>query len=220
MPLAAAVEALKHLRNVVFEQKTVLLEALFPPNLISAAAVFLRAGFSYLTDLQYLTCEIDRFRETHTFPEFPFLSYNTSRHDFFARTVARTYAQTFDCPELTGLRGMDDVLAGHRAAGEFAEHLWVVAGSESEPLGVLLLARLKAVNSLEIVYLGVVPEARRRGVGGVLLSKAAELARRESVTSLTLAVDRRNGPARRLYGRHGFREFAVRSAWIATARQL
>jgi GNAT superfamily N-acetyltransferase len=51
--------------------------------------------------------------------------------------------------------------------------------------------------------MGVVAEARGRGIGGALLD--ALLAREQGFRALSLAVDRQN-PARRLYERKGFRD--------------
>jgi ribosomal protein S18 acetylase RimI-like enzyme len=53
--------------------------------------------------------------------------------------------------------------------------------------------------------IGVVVEARGRGIGSALLDALLGLAREHGFRALSLAVDRQN-PARRLYERKGFRE--------------
>ena len=53
--------------------------------------------------------------------------------------------------------------------------------------------------------MGVVAEARGRGIGGTLLDALLALAREQGFRALSLAVDRQN-PAHRLYQRKGFRE--------------
>ena len=53
--------------------------------------------------------------------------------------------------------------------------------------------------------MGVVPEARGRGIGGALLDALLAVARDQGFRALSLAVDRQN-PAHRLYERKGFRE--------------
>ncbi|RKE18744.1 GNAT family N-acetyltransferase [Streptomyces sp. TLI_171] len=57
--------------------------------------------------------------------------------------------------------------------------------------------------------LGVLPEARGRGIGDALLLAACEAARAAGARRLTLRVLGHNAPARRLYERNGFQVFGV-----------
>jgi GNAT superfamily N-acetyltransferase len=56
--------------------------------------------------------------------------------------------------------------------------------------------------------IGVVAEARGRGIGGALLEALLARARDQGFRALSLAVDRQN-PARRLYERKGFRDAGI-----------
>ena len=56
----------------------------------------------------------------------------------------------------------------------------------------------------DVSYVGVVPAARRRGVGAELVVKALWEAKAAGILQVSLAVDARNEPARRLYRRLGF----------------
>lgn len=56
--------------------------------------------------------------------------------------------------------------------------------------------------------IGVIEEARGRGVGGKLLDALMQAAREESYSRLSLSVDREN-PALALYQRHGFRDAGI-----------
>ena len=88
-----------------------------------------------------------------------------------------------------------------------------------EPAGYLLLTPCPELESLELVYLGLGPSLRRRGVASALLSRGvASVAdkRVRGLRSLTCAVDTRNTPALRLYARHGFIEYDRREVWLAT----
>ena len=53
--------------------------------------------------------------------------------------------------------------------------------------------------------IGVAPGWRGRGIGGRLLDSLLDLARQRRIGAISLSVERAN-PARRLYGRRGFRE--------------
>jgi GNAT superfamily N-acetyltransferase len=125
--------------------------------------------------------------------------------------------ESLDCPELTGLRPIAEVLAGHRATGLFDSSLWWVARRGEEPVGVMLLNRIPDVEALEVVYMGVAQAARGTGVADGLLDQAVAAAKQAGASTLALAVDQRNTPARRLYTRWGFTETGARDAWIATS---
>ena len=66
---------------------------------------------------------------------------------------------------------------------------------------------------LEIVYLGVVPEARGQGLGQAIVQFAVSGARSER-RPIVLAVDSRNHVAQRIYSRWGFVELTVQSVHI------
>jgi ribosomal protein S18 acetylase RimI-like enzyme len=57
--------------------------------------------------------------------------------------------------------------------------------------------------------IGVAAEARGRGIGGALLDALLALAREHGFRALSLAVDRQNPAARRLYERKGFRDAGI-----------
>ncbi|MFE7621024.1 GNAT family N-acetyltransferase, partial [Streptomyces sp. NPDC057496] len=67
-----------------------------------------------------------------------------------------------------------------------------------EPLGFV------SVDGAELEHLYLRPDARRRGIGSLLLDRA----RRSSAGELTLYVFRRNTDARAFYERHGFTAIA------------
>ncbi len=118
----------------------------------------------------------------------------------FRAVMQATYEGSLDMPELEGTRSLKDILEGHRAAGRLlAQHWWLgrIPG-EREAVAVLLMAEVPGRESWEVVYLGLTPRARGRGLGRASLSYALELAR-PHVTRLELAVDLRNAPAVQLY---------------------
>lgn len=128
--------------------------------------------------------------------------------------LERSYIETKDCPGLCDLRAIDDVIDSHQATGEYNPALWWVVQAEGEPHGALLLARYPDQSVMELVYLGLSPTLRKRGIGRALMEHAIETTRRVGVAEMTCAVDTHNGDAMRLYERLGFRQFDVRRALV------
>jgi mycothiol synthase len=123
----------------------------------------------------------------------------------FRSVLHATYQGSLDMPELEGARSLDDILQGHRCAGRFVADRWQLGriAGEPEAAAVLLLAEIPERNVWEIIYLGLTPPARGRGLGREALQHALELAR-PHVPWIELAVDVRNVPATRLYQSSGF----------------
>lgn len=214
----ATIACLQALQRAARERCILLLEMLLPPDSERLAVSVRASGFRYLTRLLYLRRTVGpAVSGLGPAGDLRWVTYGADQDELFADAVERTYAQSLDCPELTGVRPMSDVLAAHRAAGVFVPTLWSVALRRDEPVAVLLLNRLPRQPALEIVYMGVAQVARGTGVANDVLRRAVDAAGGSGATSLALAVDQRNAPARRVYTRWGFAEFAARDAWIVTS---
>ncbi|USN98995.1 MAG: GNAT family N-acetyltransferase [Phycisphaeraceae bacterium] len=135
------------------------------------------------------------------------------------RALERSYIDTLDCPGLCDLRDTRDVIESHRATGEFDPSLWWVVRAEGEPEGCVLLSPSREQDTVELVYMGLGPALRGRGLGRRLLAYAIGHAQRCRLGTVTCAVDCRNEPARALYARLGFSEFARRIAYVHPVRQ-
>lgn len=102
----------------------------------------------------------------------------------------------------------------------------LVPGLREQPTALVLLAfedetavgvavcffgysTFKARPLLNIHDLAVVPGRRGRGIGGALLEAAEQRARADGCCKLTLEVQEGNAPARGLYARFGFRDYAL-----------
>lgn len=178
-----------------------------------------RLGFARLTRLHYLERgAVFPWVDPPPADEVSWECYSEALHARFADVVAATYRESLDCPELTALRPIDDALASHKAAGEFDPRLWELAIIDGAPAGCVLLGRLGLRRLVELVYMGVAPEFRRRGVGALLLRRAIRQARRIDAGGLTLAVDERNTPALQLYARFSFERVSSREAYLLAAR--
>lgn len=106
-----------------------------------------------------------------------------------------------------------------------ADEFWnerIIAGQLSQPgifglidpRGGMLLARV-AADEAEILTVAVVPERRQQGLGGGLLTRAAEEARTRGALRIILEVSTRNPAARGLYQQSGFQQVGRRRAYYA-----
>ena len=190
-------------------------QGLVEPHALAQAALLEEVGFRHLAPLAYLERSasypwVDPPRDS----EAEWVPYGPATHARFADMVQATYEDSLDCPELAGLRPIHDVLAAHKASGLFDPDLWELAQIDGEPAACLLLSRLVQVPALEVVYMGVIPSWRGRGVGGLLLRRGLQRCRERKAGRLTLVVDDRNGPAKALYNRLGFEPVTHRDAWL------
>jgi len=68
-------------------------------------------------------------------------------------------------------------------------------------------------NEWEIENVVVAAELHRRGIGDELLRHLIQRAQNEAASAILLEVRESNGPARRLYEKHGFREVGRRRSY-------
>jgi ribosomal protein S18 acetylase RimI-like enzyme len=192
-----------------------LAQLLIDPAATPLRQAYVQTGFTELAELIYLQREVKRFPPLAPLPpSLQLENYSPQNHALFVQTIARTYEQSLDCPGLSGLREMEDVILGHKGAGDFDPALWFLLSEHDEPRGVLLMAIATHADALELVYLGLTPEARGRGFGEMLMKLALLSVVRQNRAEITLAVDSRNAPATKLYFRHGMKRMGSRTAMI------
>ena len=198
-----------------------LAQLLLEPDESLERQAALAGGFSELATLTYLQRPVSK----RTLPASPQWSDGAATeafaehlYDDFLLAVMATYEDTLDCPKLFGLREPQDILAGHRATGKFDPSLWTLLRVDGKPVGVVLLNPFPEQRTIELVYLGLAPVVRGRGLGRQLLRHALRLlhGRRERI--VTLAVDEQNAPALRIYRAEGFRDELRRVALIRSLR--
>jgi ribosomal-protein-alanine N-acetyltransferase len=115
--------------------------------------------------------------------------------------MAHAHAQAFD--KSWREDEFEDLLEGEGIYGFLAE-----AGA---PAGVILCR--VAAGEMEVLTLGVTPDARRRGVARALLAAALPEARALGASEVFLEVAVDNDPAIALYERLGFRRAGVRKSY-------
>jgi mycothiol synthase len=192
-----------------------LAQTLLAPEEEHLAAPLLRNGFAVITRLWYLRHDLNLPLHCLNAPvrldHQPFNECDA----IFRQTLARTYEGTQDCPEINGVRSIEDILEGHRAQGVFDPERWWLAHLADLPVGVVLMMESADSGDWEVAYLGVVPEARRRGFGREMMLHALCAARAAGAPAVTLSVDARNQPAWKLYRELGFEPFDQRLVYLA-----
>ncbi len=196
-----------------------LAQVLLDPSDNSNRALLVRHGFADLAELIYLQANLYRPIPMPDLPEgFSLHRYSPMTHALFAEAIVQTYRDSLDCPGLAGLRGIDDIILGHQASGEFDPNTWFVLAEKESPAGVLLLSSVTGHDATELVYIGLAAPARRRGLGRWLVLLAEHITQSKGNRRLTLAVDSKNMPALKLYYTHGFARIAAKLAMIKDLR--
>ncbi len=214
-PLAAL---LAGLAEQVVGPEMVLLQALLLPESRQDIRAFAQAGYEQLAELIFLRLSVRSRPLPPAPPGIEFCPYTPEMHARFAEAIRGSYVQSLDCPGLEGLRDVEEIIAGHKASGVYRPELWTVALRAGQPAGVILLSDNPAQNSLEVVYMGVSAQCRRRGLGRALLERAVRQAAEAGRAGLSLAVDSNNRPARQLYASMGFVATTRRLAWVRVYR--
>jgi ribosomal protein S18 acetylase RimI-like enzyme len=178
------------------------------------ATPLLRNGFLKVTSLLYLRHDLTRVAPIAG-DRLRYESYEEADPAAFHATLEKTYEGTLDCPELNGVRTLDEIITGHKAQGRHDPNLWWLALADETPVAVLLVTEIQEWRGWDLSYLGVVASARRRGVARNLARKAIWEARHAGQSKLTLSVDCRNKPARSLYQQLGFVAYDQREVYLA-----
>jgi mycothiol synthase len=200
--------------SLAVQRGAVLLQSMTDPADEQTSGLLLRAGYEFLAQIAYLErAARRRGRTSAPSDELRWVTYGPDTAATFAQVIQRTYEASLDCPKLHGVRTIDDILEGHKAEGQFSPDRWFLCYRGPDPVGCLLLAVIPEFQSLDVVYMGLTPEARGQRLGRRLLIKALEEAEAMKAGKVTLAVDQENGPAMQLYRTLGFRVVMYRSVY-------
>ncbi|TWT31585.1 GNAT family N-acetyltransferase [Blastopirellula retiformator] len=195
--------------DISIAQSLIALDASGDQRLLEAS------GFQAITNLEYLFVQSAQMRDDFVQPKLKGVPFHQTT-DAAAELIA-TYPGTLDCPEFEGLRPIDDVIAGYCDTGAFELSLWQRLELDGEPAGVMILAPTPDYQAMEIVYLGLRPEMRNRGLGKAAVQMAMAEAKRRGIERLLLAVDQRNEPAIRSYSACGFLGYESRKLMVLRA---
>jgi RimJ/RimL family protein N-acetyltransferase len=196
------------------QQGVRIAECLVPDDSDVDTPVLAAGGYQHLANLLYLVSMENAFPRTAPQSPLAYEPYRPSNHVRLAQIVANTYEQTRDCPQLNGVRPVDDTLTGYRAAGDFDPQRWLLVRHAGEDVGCLLLADYPEQENWELLYVGLIPSARGHGWGREVTRHAQWLTRQARRPRLVLAVDAANEPALRMYAALGFRAWERRRVFV------
>ncbi|MBN1854606.1 MAG: GNAT family N-acetyltransferase [Pirellulales bacterium] len=191
----------------------ILVQTLLRKEDTQDAQRFRSAGFEDLTDLVYLaapTHSASQPRDT----SLTFQPYRDDQRARLGQLIQQTYINSLDCPALDGLREIEDVISGYQATGVYDPGRWFFVRHENTDVGVLLLTSHAPAQPWELVYMGLVPDARGQGWGDWIARFALWQAKLGGADQVVLAVDVANTPVTRIYERVGFIPWDRRTVWI------
>ena len=115
-----AAQMQQELATWAFRDGSRLLQVLIDPEDTLRTQLCRDGGYQNLTDLIYLYGACTKSYETVSVTgNQRWETYTEQAHNHFKYVVSRTYEESLDCPELENLRDMNDVILGHKAAGDF-----------------------------------------------------------------------------------------------------
>lgn len=176
-----------------------------------------RHGFHRATDMFFMARGISEAglpANSSSTDGFVRETYTPENADRFARLVEQTYQGSLDCTYLSGVRTGDEAIASHKLSGEFHPDHWTLYSVNGQDAGVLLLNDHPDQDAVEVVYLGVAPAARGRGLGRRMLREGLRDAVGRGRAVTFLAVDCENRFANALYGEFAFAELARRCVML------
>ena len=177
--------------------------------------IYQAAGYQPLAVLQFM-----QHSTRWTLPEvqlpdaYRLETYQPGNRELFKQAIGASYENTLDCPAMSGLRSLDDVIFGHQHAGAFDPALWLVAIHQMRGVGVLLLTRNPSLESLDVTYLGIGREHRGRHLGLFFMTQVRKMMQCTGARVSMLAVDERNTPAMHLYSKAGYRPAQRREVYF------
>lgn len=178
-------------------------------------AALKRAGFQPGGTLSFLARGLRDLPDSPVTPELTWEEYDPERNgERFVRALEETYRGSIDCPLINGLRTGLEALASHRLSGEFTPAWWRLYKSGHRDAAILLLGDHPDQSAVELVYVGVAPDARGSGLGRRLIQEGLFVARERGRSALFLAVDEQNSFAVRVYEDLGFVQLARRELFL------
>ncbi|MBL7043416.1 MAG: GNAT family N-acetyltransferase [Pirellulaceae bacterium] len=181
--------------------------AYVPNDDSSSLTSFTENGYQQVGEMLVMACAADNDGKMPADDSLSFHRYQPSCRPQMRDLVERTHKGSLDFPTLDGILRADDILVRYVDSG--TEHWWFVRSADRD-VGCLLLADHRQYDQCELVYMGLVPEARGNGWGRRIVTHALRVARKIGKQKVVLGVDTGNDPAIAVYASVGFVEQYLR----------
>ena len=199
-----AVEVLNELADRAEKAGCTFLQAAVAPERNDQRRALESAGFDEIAELIYLQHPLGRDLPERETLSGRWIAFSDADEARFAATAERTYVASQDCPAFAGVRTAADSLRSYRSAGSFTPERWQIIEQSGCDVGIILVNDHPEDRSREIIYVGVTPEARGRGIGRTMISAVLHEAVFDSCEAVLAAADSNNRPALEIYDRLGF----------------
>jgi len=209
----AAAELMAALVIFLDQKKITLAQFLISPGSTIDPDLLAIADIHKLAKLAYLTVDCRRVAPEQPAGRLSFSAPAGENPGRLGDLLFRTYEGSHDCPQLNGLRSSSDVLEGYREQGNYLPQRWFFVQQQDCDVGTLILTEHPGSGNWELVYMGLVPEARGAGLGREILEYAMWQACMGGAERLVLAVDEANGYALEMYERAGFVAWDYRTVY-------
>jgi len=193
-----------------------LAQVLLSPEDSHEAELVQRHGFDHMADMFFLARQLTEadLQASPNNSDLEHETYTAENAHRFAEVIEQTYVASLDCPFLEGFRNGSDALASHRLSGAFDPAGWRLYRLNDQDIGVLLMNEHPDQRAIELVYFGIVPEYRGRGLGQRVLLDGIQAATLAGAVVIFLAVDCGNTYANTLYNTMQFAELARRRVMV------
>jgi len=222
----AIAESKKLLQSILLEfqaDEVELVQAISEEFEGNERLAMLGVGLRYLATLDHLVLFIDERLQLNPKvleslngggERLRLVEYQHGQEDVLEEVISLSYHETLDCPALGNCRTGRGAVEGYLQSRE-QRHSWWFAQKDGKPIGCLLLWE-KVPGIWEITYMGLIPSARGKRIGSVLLEAAIALAAKFDAKQLVLSVDRENLPAVHTYLQRGFYCYNSTEVWFCS----
>jgi len=131
----------------------------------------------------------------------------------FIQVMTASLSQSLDAAELELSSDGRTALLAHRTNGQPKDELWLLLLEKGKPAGIIL-GNDMGEGTLEMVYCGVAPAFRGKGLGQCLVAILLRRGRELGYDRLRLCVDEKNRPAIAIYEKTGFRRIGERRVFF------
>lgn len=195
-----------------------LIQSLIGQENQSAGQLLAGSGFRSITLLTHLEAFTEDAQAEPPHSDLLFRRCEDYRSEAFRNLITQTYENSLDCPELDGMRDVEDVLEGYYATSNRSTFNWYTIEHGNEMIGVIITAHHAEPQQLELIYFGLIPRFRQLGLGSEMIRFVLQLSQFLGCRSTITGVDQRNTPAMALYRRFGFQQADVKELLLLPLR--